>query len=61
MLLLEGSDFLVSERANFDFNFETGSVLVFDVLAAAETLELAVDHDAHLGAQGFGLFHRVGR
>lgn len=59
--LLVGFDFFLLQVADFDFDDEASHELAADVLGAAEALELAaLDHDAHLGGHGLGLFHRVG-
>jgi len=47
---------------NLDFDFIANTELVLDVLGATVASEdTATDHDAHLGRQSFGFFHRVGR
>ena len=43
-----------------DFDLETDTKLVFDVLGAAKAFEYAAfDHDAHLGAECFSLLHEM--
>jgi len=43
-------------------DFKPHAELVFDVLGATKTFELAaLHHDAHLGTQGFGLLHQMRR
>jgi len=50
----------VSRNLNFDLHFEAYTVLVLDVLRASEALKDAtLNHDAHLGAQGFSFLHQV--
>jgi len=52
---------ICTQRLEVDTDLEALRVLWLDVGGGAETLELASDHDTYLGAQGFCLFHTVGR
>jgi len=43
-------NFLSQRQLSFDFNYETSSELVFDVLRSSEALEYAtLNHNTHLG------------
>ena len=51
----------LSERSDLELNLVTSSELILDVRGWAEALEFTLHHDAHLGAEGLSLLHRVSR
>lgn len=51
----------LTQRTNLELQFIASTVFVFDMCGRTEALELALDHDAHLGAKCLCFLHRVRR